>query len=147
MEGCLVSEYVSGERKITMPAVVFDPTVKGPFTYPADVGVTAENVEAVIEVGGMVIAYWASSMVTYSDGVGITWREDPDDPGSKLESKTITWEQIARGLMEIAFGRGARSDLVEHARRAVIDDDAGEIDGEIADVAIQYALFDEIVYG
>ena len=134
------------QRKITMPATVADPKTKGPFTYPADVGVTAENVEAIVEVGGYSIAYWAQAMVEADDGIGVAWYEEEGNPDT-LTRKNATWEQLARGLMEVAFGRGARSDLVEHARRAVINDDAGEIDGEIADVAIQYALFDEIVFG
>lgn len=123
------------------------PESKGPFKFNAPVEIGEELVEAIVEVGGMVIAYWASSMVNYSDGIGISWHDDPDDPSSELRSKTVTWRALARGLAEIAFGKGARSDLVDHARRAVFEKDAGEIDGEIADVAIQYALFDEIVYG
>lgn len=123
-----------------------DPKVKGPFEFRAPVEIGEDLVEAVVEVGGMVIAYWAQAMVEADDGIAIAWYEEEGNPDT-LTRKNATWQALARGLAEIAFGKGARRDLVEHARRAIFEKDAGEIDGEIADVAIQYALFDEIVYG
>jgi len=60
--------------------------------------------------------------------------------------RKITREGLAKGLAEVAFGRGARSDLIEHARAAIFEADPGEIDGEISDCALQYAVFDEITF-
>lgn len=120
-----------------------DPGSHGPFEFNAKLDITAELVDTVVEVGGYSIAYWANALVMADDGIAVAWYDDDE----KIERKNATWRDLARGLAEIAFGKGARQDLVDHARRAILEPDAGEIDGEIADVAIQYALFDEIVYG
>lgn len=93
------------------------------------------------------ISYWASALIEKDNGkITVVWSEN-DDGQAPFSSKTIDRGDLARGLREVAFGKGARSDLMEHAQRAILEKDAGEIDYEIADVAIQYALFDEIVYG
>lgn len=91
---------------------------------------------------------WLEGMAASATGATISfvWLEE-EGVRSSAEKKTLTRQQIAEGIAEVAFGRGARSDLIEHARRAILEADAGEIDGEISDVAIQYSLFDEIVYG
>lgn len=67
----------------------------------------------------------------------------------------ITVVEIAKGIERI-FSAEARGKapylniaayIVKYIIDAVRDNDAGEIDSEAADVIVQAALFDEIVYG
>lgn len=122
----------------------------GPYTIDAPLEISDELVDEIRNGAYAYSGYWAIGIADADDTeqgpIAVIWLEDENDPKSR-ERKVITRQELARGLAEIAFGKGARSDLVEHARRAILEKDAGEIDAEIADVALQYAVFGEIVFG
>ena len=138
-------EQAVSEYAITSP----DPNV-GPYTITAPIEIPDEMVDELLSGAYFGAHYWATSLSTALEdekgAITVGWYDDESDPRSR-QSKTITRQALARGLAEIAFGKGARSDLVAHARRAILEKDAGEVDSEIADVALQYALFDKIVFG
>lgn len=122
----------------------------GPYTITAPVEITDEMVNEIRNGAYAYSGYWAIGIADADDTeqgpIAVIWFEDETDAHSR-NRKVVTRQALARGLAEIAFGKGARSDLVEHARRAILEQDAGEIDAEIADVALQYAVFGEIVFG
>jgi hypothetical protein len=71
-----------------------------------------------------------------------------DESGYEPEGEVLTLDRVAFGLRTLLGHRfGVRADL-----KAIIDyanhkDDAGDIDADAADVIVQAALFEEIVYG
>lgn len=116
------------------------------YAFNAKVYVTDEMIDTLVANLEQEPPAWLGGVAIDRGGWRFSWLEDEGDDTSGAD-KELTRIEIAEGIAEVAFGRGARSDLVEHARRAILEADAGEIDGEISDCAIQYALFDEIVYG
>lgn len=58
----------------------------------------------------------------------------------------ITPALIKRGY-EMLLAGGARRDLVEQALSAILDNEIGGVDAEVADCVIQLGAFEEIVYG
>lgn len=60
----------------------------------------------------------------------------------------VTIETIANGLGKIRRGEvEMRSDLLSTIKTANVENDGGKIDAEGADVIVQAAIFNEIVYG
>lgn len=59
----------------------------------------------------------------------------------------VTHETLAKALQTVCAGRLVRSDIANSVRLAVNENDAGHIDAEAADVLVQIAAFNDIVYG
>lgn len=116
------------------------------YEFNAKVVVTDEMLDTLISNLEYAPPAWLVRLRPSKGGWAISWLEDEADPNSRTE-KRVTRQQLAQGLAEVAFGRGARSDLIEHARAAIFEADPGEIDREISDCALQYAVFDDITFG
>ena len=72
--------------------------------------------------------------------------DDSDDP-SDIEWHLFERKDVVRGI-NAALADGHLADYIRgYLVRGVIEDDAGEIDGEACDVIVQIAVLGEIVYG
>jgi hypothetical protein len=75
------------------------------------------------------------------------WDEDEGDY-AKNKGHRIDRAVIQKGLNALIDGKArAREDIVKTIMLANRENDAGDIDSEIADVIVQVGLFGEIVYG
>jgi hypothetical protein len=98
--------------------------------------------------------YWAQ-VLSYSHGcgeVGGSFRsvrparariQDLEDGIDYL----LTCEKVLEAAAKLAREKLARSDIVEITAGALLTNDAGDIDSEVADVIVQVACFGEVVYG
>ena len=100
-----------------------------------------------VDLGG--IYYWAGPVQGsyHWDGVPATVRVTiPDEP--ERGTITISRALVARGIAAIKRPEfEVRRDIVATILLAEREEDAGDIDEEIADVIIQAGIFGEIVYG
>lgn len=122
--------------------------------YSISVTVTIDEkfIDEVLVTGAEHIGYWCNRLYIDSQTGHAVIDEVLDEglprEGANLQRHRITFGAIASALGGMVSGiNPARADLVEHARRAVLDNQPVEIDAELADVIIQYALFGRIVYG
>lgn len=116
------------------------------------VELTDEFIADALDAAGYGIAYWAEDMSEpEADGAGnMGVRITPDAEAREhypYGAKWVSFGSLAHALAKVARGDIARSDLTEHARRAILESDAGEVDSELGDVMVQVAMFGEIVFG
>lgn len=105
-------------------------------------------VETLIEMSGYGITYWASTArwdvdeKTYEVVPQAEFAED-------YPAKTLDYKRIAWALGKIGYDplTQVNSEIRGYATSAISQDDPGEIDATLADVVIQVAMFDEIVFG
>lgn len=104
------------------------------------------------------IGYWAVDDEHDPEArtLRVEWYEREGDPDSKTE-KTITYEDIAWAMAELAFGE-RELDVHRHYRNTVagffreLDDPVeqypgGDIDSEVGDIIIQVAVLGNVIYG
>lgn len=110
--------------------------------------VTIAMVDTLIDMAGYSIGYWVST--AHADADAQTYRvvtlgEFAED----YPAQTLTFVQIADAIAKLAFDDTVQVTpyIRDYARSTLIEQDAGEIDGEMADVVIQLAMFNEIVFG
>jgi hypothetical protein len=116
-----------------------------------------EDIHVVIEMAGYGIAYWAQSLGVLPGGrVTIIDREaDSLDGGSPAEYHILysglaeALVKIGTGEFESAYHRYAANYLVElnDPQAGVREYASGNIDADLADHVVQYAVFGKIVYG
>lgn len=71
-----------------------------------------------------------------------------DESDYSKDALVITTEVIAAGISKILKGETNVADrIVNYIKAGEVENDAGEIDGEAADVIVQAGLFKEVVYG
>lgn len=98
--------------------------------------------------------YWADFKCTamHRTEHGAEWEQaqvtDNGDGDGTQETKTIGLHELREG-MRIMLERGKCADQYKgHLLQAIINDDAGYIDAEVADLVLQAVFFDgEVVYG
>lgn len=118
------------------------------FEIATTVEVKASLITDLLSTAGMAIGYWATSIHDDEERQRVTVKLiEPADETNQLSYVTY-YAALAAALVGVSDGKlAAREDLRQHAQVAVVEDDAGEIDSEIADVVVQYALFGDIVFG
>ena len=110
----------------------------------ADILITA--VEGGIGYWSQTVTYrWTEGPIhTYADIIEVDEDEDEEDH----KHHKIDLEVIKRGIERCLSGAVKPSpSLREMIHRAVVEDDAGHVDSDAADVVVQAGLFSEIVYG
>ena len=124
--------------------------------YKATITVELDDsfMETLVDMAGYGIAYWAQEIYlhtqpeTVSGVITVTPHEEFID---EFPAKTLDYRTLAWALQEIAKGGIVNSYLTEYARNVLLGEngepDAGNIDSELADVVVQYAMFQKIVFG
>lgn len=100
------------------------------------------------------IGYWSQTVTyrwtegpihTYADIIEVG---DGDEDEEDRKHHKIDLEVVKRGIERcLSQHSAAHSDIIEAVHRAVVEDDAGHVDSDAADVIVQFGLFNEIVYG
>ncbi len=120
------------------------------YTFTTETTISSEMVSELIETAGYSIGYWATSATAdqKAQTLDLSWNGsdfDYDSP-AVIGERTLTFVDIAKAIEKVAKGNaGVNSSIVEQANQWL----NGEftLDGDLADVVIQTAVFDEIVYG
>lgn len=112
-----------------------------------------DTIEVLLEMAGYGIAYWASSL-DYRDGKVTIIDREPDDEG---EGKTYTcdYADLAEALVNLGTGvfPSAYQDYAARYLSEMLDpnlfaeDASGNIDSDLADHVVQYAVLGELIYG
>lgn len=111
-----------------------------------------EFMETLVDMAGYGTNYWAQEIHIHTQPVsGIITVTPADEFIDEFPAKTLDYSTLAWALQEIAKGGIVNEYLTDYARAALLgsdrEPDAGEIDSELADVVIQYAMFQKIVFG
>lgn len=112
--------------------------------------VTDADIIVLLEMAGYGIAYWASSMEVDTAARIITVWDAEDEE----EFTGTTFTELARALVAIGTGEYdsgyasyARQYLSDLLSEDSVEDAAGNIDSDLADHVVQYALFGKLVFG
>ena len=110
----------------------------------ADIIITA--IEGGINYWSQTVTYrWTEGPIhTYADIIEVG---DGDEDEEDRKHHKIDLEVIKRGIERVLSAHAASSDIMESIHLAVAEDDAGHIDGDAADVIVQFGLLGEIIYG
>ena len=93
--------------------------------------------------------YWLRVRAELKDGVRIDYDLKEGEEGDLKGRFTMRRRQVLIGIQRlltnraIDIGPGARGRLAG----AVITDDSGEVDGPLADLIFQAAVFNDVIYG
>lgn len=124
--------------------------------YKATITVELDDsfMDTLVDMAVYGTAYWAQEIHfhTQPETVSGVITVTPDDEFiDEFPAKVISYATLAHALQEIAKGGIVNSYLTEYARNALLGEngkpDAGNIDSELADVVVQYAMFQKIVFG
>ena len=77
-------------------------------------------------------------------GVEITWEEREEEG---MDPVVVDHALLVTGIQRILDSKDIRKQIKELMETAVFQDDAGDVDADLADTIVQYALFGEGVYG
>lgn len=102
--------------------------------------VDEEWMETLTEMAGYSIGYWARSATVTEDAYIVRWTDEA------AQEKRLSFGSLARAAQRIV----SEPSLVNENTRSLVMDsiyDAGDIDGDVADVVVQVATFGRIVYG
>lgn len=112
-----------------------------------DLEVTGEVIENIIEQAGFGIGYWALAALVTADQKYIVTEYGPEHGGEGREF-TLKHRDLAAALTGIVSGKYTHitSYLVNAARAALFEKDAGEIDSDLADVIVQCACFQDVIF-
>jgi hypothetical protein len=92
------------------------------------------------------INYWAQDMKINTERGVVRLVHDSED--CETTKTTFGYVDVVNAIRLILEGRvGVRKDLVDLLRDGVIDNDAGMVDTELADVIVQATVFGELVFG
>jgi hypothetical protein len=120
------------------------------YTFKTTLTLDSELIEEVIETAGYGIGYWART--AHHDGLAETYTlswdgsdfedNDPNSAGEHL----LDYSDIAKAIEALySHTYSVRSDLHTQLNEWLIGEES--MDSDLADVIIQVALFDEIIYG
>jgi hypothetical protein len=142
-----------GKEEIEAHIVRMD--VEVPHNLLSDIMVTAFDGN----YGGVQRCGWAVPVDYRIEGEGEsvqTWREvviesapgyEWDGEENKTSRESITWAILVKGMQEILNSDDWAESTKKIIVSAILDDDAGEIDANLADTIVQTGLFGEEVYG
>jgi hypothetical protein len=111
---------------------------------------TASVVTTAIESGVQGIGYWASTRAYAWQGEDYAQAVIMDKESERPHMYVLNHETIKAGIHMIMDRENemALDDSYRHAvRQAVLDDDAGQIDGDLADQIVQAATLGDVIYG
>jgi len=123
-------------------------------TTKREFDVPDSDIVVLLEMAGYGIAYWASSMSVRDRKVTILEQEGHSSDGP--EEHVRTFEQLAEVLVKIGVGDEKYGSAYNDYAKAYLRDlddpteaewAAGNIDSDLADHVIQYAVFGELIYG
>jgi len=105
-----------------------------------------DMVEQVVDTAGYSIGYWAHTAFVDSDAetYRITW--DGDETPRGEGDYTLTYREIAVAIGKIATMEAQVARFIYDGLHQWLNGN-DSMDGDLADVIIQIALFDEIIYG
>ena len=118
-----------------------------------NVPVSAQFCEDVMTTAGYGVNYWAHAftdpdMPLDTPPGSYAIEEDEASSGKTRKTFIITPQAVVNGIQKILTpGFNVRTDIRETVFGALADDDASNVDNEIADTIVQAAMFGEIVYG
>lgn len=109
-------------------------------TFTSTLNIDKQFVLDVIDTAGYGINYWADAAQLNEDNETYkVFESDPNGPNAD-GIYPLTFADIAKAMQELAPDW-------DPIRRAIVEEDAGEIDSMMADLIIQHACFGEIIYG
>lgn len=112
-----------------------------------DCRLTPDHFEDIAETAGLIIGYWATSgsiELTSEDGDEIIYRVKEIGGGEYV----LTRGDIEAALRDIIEGNLEVAPSIREAVTAYVwDKDQGDLDASEADVIIQIACFQEVIYG
>lgn len=119
-------------------------------TYQANiiVPIPREQLVDLLDLAAMGIGYWAASMSV--KGEAVTIHEYIEEGRPETRKHVVSLTNIAAAVEGLASGKHpVRADIAQYIREALLtpDGELGELDPEAADVVVQYAVFEELVYG
>lgn len=112
---------------------------------------TRQFINDVMDTAGYAVAYWAAAskrLEVTNDGPDFCIEEQDASAVEGVKAFVVSEESVmigCRRLLDPAFN--IRSDIRETLFGAMIEDDASNVDSEVADAIVQAAMFNEIVYG
>lgn len=109
---------------------------------------TETDLADIADVAALYIDYWAKDFEYYEP-------YDSEDPEPHMtvvceegNRYTLNRSKVEEAICSIVYGNvDVRSDIRDDIKRAIEEDNYGLIDATAADVIVQVACFDEIVYG
>jgi hypothetical protein len=113
-------------------------------TVTIDCTLPAEEYEGILDTAGYVISYWAcqaSIEPKAENSDEVIYRVTEDETGTEY---VLDKSKVERAIAKIIMDRQWASDPLKNA---ILDQEYGEIDGDLADIIIQTACFGEVVYG
>lgn len=109
-------------------------------TFTSTLNIDEQFILDIIDAAGYGIDYWAETAEIDEAAKTYTVAEwDPNGPAEDGKY-TLTFQSIVESIQALAPDW-------DPIRRAVVEEDAGEIDSAMADIIIQQACFGEIIYG
>jgi hypothetical protein len=118
-------------------------------TIQISVEVSDEVIDQVIDSAGYYIDYWATKGQQDTEAKTYkVWLDEEAREERGEKSVTLTYADLALAGEKLLTGRvKVRSDIREALSAGFIAGDAGSIDGEVADVVVQVAIFGDIIFG
>ena len=106
--------------------------------------------EYLVEDAGMAIGYWAetathdSNKQTYTVTAEV-WTDDEDS----LRTKVLTYEDLHDAVFRIAENIVVTNQITRGVCKAIIDgyEDDVDYDADDADIIVQVAMFDDVLFG
>lgn len=138
-----------------MPTVTNEPTPVINITIPVADAMCASVLCTAFESGQCGMGYWACAediVHGSADPLADDYYKEiviSDDEGDDPDWRfTLDYAAIRNGIERVLSpGFSVNPTVRGYVMRAVCEDDAGHIDGDAADVIVQAACFNEIVYG
>lgn len=93
------------------------------------------------------INYWAEGLPHGLPAPGFKIIEQEISSGDKKQEFEITPEFMKLGVQRLLQGKMCHSRITSTLYQALIENDCGLIDADVADAIVQAACFDDLVYG
>lgn len=120
-------------------------------TIQQDVIVTNNDLDDILETAGYGIGYWATSMDVSEDitkgGTVVIELDEPIEDGGQTEYE-MKKEDLLKGIrMYLQDPQKPYNILWFNDKTCKTELETGNVDSVVADMIVQYALFDEVVFG
>ncbi|MFZ9135844.1 MAG: hypothetical protein ACO208_07970 [Candidatus Puniceispirillaceae bacterium] len=112
-----------------------------------DCTLPAEEYEGILDTAGYVISYWAcqtSIEPKAENSDEVIYRVTEDETGTEY---VLDKSKVEQAIADIITDRRWACDRFKPLKNAILNQEYGEIDGDLADIIIQTACFGEVVYG
>ena len=100
-----------------------------------------EDIDTLIDMAGYGINYWARTAEVDEHTYTVQWDDDLEQPRKAV----VSHQSLADALVWVATNHFGY--VGDYARDYFKEEDAGNIDGDLADVVVQIAIFGEVIYG